>query len=309
MTYNKQHKVLFLDPDYEIEHIDEKINIILSPSLYWIKKISFPHNSLREVKTLLPSIFEDTLPDGVYSYSVYKNSDDGLFYAFAYEDKKILDVLAQHNIPVVNVAGVRFAQSDLNTIEHALQINDDQCLYVKDSIVVLLPSFWADKKEMLDLSNISLSKHKITLQQFAHIIDYKSLYGVISVLAILILLTLSELFITTQRSQEIVMKTDEIFVKEDLKPTMFENRSILKKYEKTHEVQTIFREHLAHILALELNKNEKMTVLTLKNKTLQVDFSGIDAQRSSSITSILKSKGMSFTHKHQDGTLHLETKI
>lgn len=309
MQFNKQHRLLFLDPNYDAVYTDEKVDIILSPSLYWIKTISLPLNSLREVKTLLPSIFEEMLPEGIYSYSVYKNNTDSLFYAFAYEDKKILDVISQYNIPMTNIGSVHFAQSELQGIDHAMKINDEQCLYVKDSIVVLVPSSWVQEKEELDLSNISLSKHKISLQQFAHIVDYKSLYGVISVLAILILLSFSELFITTQRSQEVMTKTDEIFMKNDLKPTMFENRSILKKFEKTHEVQTRFREYLAYLLALNLNKGEKMTLLSLKNKTLIVNFSGVDQKNSAQITSVLTSKGVHFTPKHKDGTLHLEIKL
>jgi len=309
MQFNRQHKLLFLDPNYDAVCDDEKVDIILSPSLYWIKKISLPLNSLREVKTLLPSIFEDMLPEGIYSYSVYKNSEDSLFYAFAYEDKKILDVIAQHNIPMTHIGSVHFAQSELHNIDHAMKINEQQCLYVKDSIVVLVPTSWVKEKEELDLSGVTLSKHKITLQQFAHIIDYKSLYGVISVLLILILISFSELLITTQRSQEIVTKTDEIFVKDGLRPTMFENRSILKKFEKTHEVQTRLREYLAYLLSLKLDKNEKITLLSVKNKMILVNFSGMDEKKSSYITSVLTSKGVHLTQKYKDATLHLEIKI
>jgi hypothetical protein len=308
MQFKKQHKILFLDPNYDAVCGDEKVDIILSPSLYWVKKISLPLSSLREVKTLLPSIFEEMLPEGIYSYSVYKSREDSSFYAFAYEDKKILDVIAQHNIPMANIASVRFAQSELDDCEQAMRIDDDQCLYVKDSIVVLVPSSWVNEKEELDLSNIALSKHKITLQQFAHIIDSKSLYGVFSVLLILILLSFSELLITTQRSHEVVMKTDEIFIQNDLKPTMFENRSILKKFEKTHEVQIRFREYLGYMLALKLNKGEKITLVSLKNKTLLVNFSGTDKQ-SPHITSVLTSKGLAYTQKYKDGILYLEIKI
>lgn len=309
MQFNRQNKILFLDPNYDVVCGDEKVDIILSPSLYWIKKISLPTNSLREVKTLLPSIFEDTLPDGVYSYSAYKSSEDSFFYVFAYEDKKILDVITQHGISIANIANVHFAQTELQNIDHGLRINDSQCLYVKDSIVVLLPSSWVEEKEELDLSSITLSKHKITLQQFAHIVDYKSLYGVISVLAILILLVFSELFITAYRSQEIVSKTDQIFIKDNLKPTIFENRSILKKYEKIDEVQTRFREYVSYLLSLKLSQGEKMTLLSLKNKTVLVKFSGIDEKKTSHVTSVLKSKGVNFTQAYKDGILQLEIKI
>jgi hypothetical protein len=249
------------------------------------------------------------LPEGIYSYSVYKNNEDSLFYAFAYEDKKILDVISQHNIPLANINSVHFAQNELQNMDRAMKIDENRCLDVKDSIVVLVPSSWVKETKELDTSNIALSKHKITLQQFAHIIDYKSLYGVISILAILILLTFSEMFVTAQRAQEVVTKTDEIFVKDDLKPTMFENRSILKKLEKTHAVQTQFREYLAYLLALKLNKGEKMTLLSLKNKTILVNFSGVNEKENSHITSVLTSKGVHYTQKHKDGTLHLEIKL
>ncbi|MDQ7066925.1 MAG: hypothetical protein Q9M40_02365 [Sulfurimonas sp.] len=69
----------------------EKVSIILSPSLYWVQKLSLRVKYVREVKKLLPSIFEDMLPAGQYSYSAYKRGDD--FFIFAYEDKAILKLL------------------------------------------------------------------------------------------------------------------------------------------------------------------------------------------------------------------------
>ena len=83
--FNKQIDTIFLDTICDNFHTDNKVNIILSPSLYWIKKVSLPVKNVKDVKPLLASIFEDILPDGTYNYSAYKNDD--AYLVFAYEDK------------------------------------------------------------------------------------------------------------------------------------------------------------------------------------------------------------------------------
>jgi hypothetical protein len=89
MKFRRDTTTLFLDPaskEQLIYDTSKKVNIILSPSLYWVKKMSLPVTNVREVKKLLPSIFEDSLPVGHYSYTAYKHGED--FMLFAYEDKK-----------------------------------------------------------------------------------------------------------------------------------------------------------------------------------------------------------------------------
>ena len=85
--FNQKYKTIFLDPSSDISSVEEKVNVILSPSLYWVKKLSLPLKKASEAHKLLPSIFEETLPLGNYNYSVYKKGDD--FFAFAYDDKAI----------------------------------------------------------------------------------------------------------------------------------------------------------------------------------------------------------------------------
>jgi len=178
--FSNKSSIIFLDEHANVLPLSitnkQKINIILSPSHYWVKKISLPVKYAREAKKLLPSLFEDILPDGNYSYSVYKNDDD--FLIFAYEDKAILDLIAKKNIPSSKIANIYFAQSELDNIKGAMKVNDTQSIYVKDGIVVLLPCCWIEESGNLDLTKIILSKHKINLQQFSHIVDTRSLYKI-----------------------------------------------------------------------------------------------------------------------------------
>lgn len=311
MIFNKKHKLLFLDPNVNeiIIHVEEKVDIILSPSLYWVKKVSLPITSIREVKKLLPTLFEDTIPDGTYSYSAYKSDVDSEYFIFAYEDKKILDLLNKQNILVSNVASIHFAQSEFSGITNAMKINDIQSVYIKDDIVVLVPCCWVEEKGELNLSDITLSKHKITLQQFGHIVEMKSFYALASAMLVLILILSVELFNISNKVQVIEDKKDNIFTSYNLKSTMFENKAILKKYDKIHNNQMLFRRYLADILSLRLKQNEKMTFFSLKDKRIKINFSGVVKNKTKHITSALKSNGIKFVDTYKNGILHLEIKL
>ncbi len=89
--FRSKAKAFFVDVDSPSYHLDESVNVILSPSMYWVKRVTLPVKYLREVKSLIPSLFEENLPDGKYSYSAYKDGDS--FLIFAYNDKEVLDLL------------------------------------------------------------------------------------------------------------------------------------------------------------------------------------------------------------------------
>ena len=265
MRFNHNKRIVFLDPNSELSVGREKLHIILSPSLYWVKKVQLPVKYVREVKKLLISLFEDTLPEGNYSYSAYKGGEEGEFFIFAYEDKTILDLLAKQNIPLSSISSIHFAQSELDNLQGALKINETQSIYVKDGIVTLLPCCWIEESGELNLTFLKLSKHKITLAQFGHIVDNSVLMKVGSILSLFILLSWVELFIVKQDIQKIETKSSELFTKYKLKPTMFQNKALLKKYKKIHTQQTKLRADFAK----ELRK-KGIKKVAYKNKILKV---------------------------------------
>ena len=266
MKFNQDKKIIFLDPHTELVLSDEKLNIILSPSLYWVKKVTLPLKYARDAKKLLASLFEDLLPEGNYSYSVYKDErEEGIFFIFAYEDKTILDLLTKQGIASANISSIHFAQSELNSLQGAMKINETQSIYVKDEIVTLVPCCWIEESGDLDLSQIKLSKHKITLAQFGHIVDNSSLMKIAAILSVFVVLTWIELFIVKQDISQIEEDRTELFSKYKLKPTMFQNKSLLKKYNKIHKSQTKLRADMSKEL-----KKRKIQKISYKNHTLRV---------------------------------------
>lgn len=318
MKFNNKFKTIFLDPnsDKKVDNSSllipqnsnakrEKVNIILSPSLYWVKKMSLPVKYVREVKKLLPSIFEDTLSEGNYSYSAYKSGEH--FFVFAYEDKAILDLLSKQGISASNIANVYFAQSELDKIDGAIKVNETQSLYVKDSMVLLVPCCWIEEKGDLDLSTITPSRHKVTLKQFGHIVDNSSLYKIGAMLVILVVLVFTEYLITTQKTSYIEDLNSEIFVKHKLKSTIMQNKSLLNKYKKIHTTQTNFREYTSYILSLKLKSDEKLSKLTFKDKTISASFTGV--KKDKDIINVFKSKRLKVKSTYKDEKLVVEIKL
>jgi hypothetical protein len=60
---------------------------------------------------------------------------------------------------------------------------------------------------------------------------------------------------------------------------------------------------------LKLNNNEKITLFSFKNRVIKVNIRGIIENKTSHITSVLKSKGVKFTQNYKNKILELEIKI
>jgi len=310
MNFNRSSTTIFLDPSSEakIEYLKgEKLSIILSPSLYWVKKIALPVKSVREVKKLLASVFEDSLPEGHYSYTAYKSGDK--FLVFAYEDKKILALLNAKGINIVDIKSIHFAQNEFTTLEGAIKINATQSMYLKDEVLVLAPSAWISKSKSLDLGTLELSKRTIKLQQFGHIVDNKSLYKIGAILVILALILIVEIFVASSKRDTIGELQDEVFSKHKLQSTMFQNRSTKSKYKNIYKTQTKLREYISYFLTMKLKKMQKITLIEYKNRVLYITLSGVSKGHARSITSQLDTKGVKYKVSYSDESMKVEMKI
>jgi len=310
MKFKRSINAVFLDPSRSETIVCEKgkkLDIILSPKMYWVKKMSLPVSSVREVKKLLPSIFEDSLPFGHYSYYAYKSEDE--FILLAYEDKKILDLITSKGISSSDIATIRFAQTEFEALEGALSITDKESMYVKDTLLVLAPTVWLEESRDLVLDALKLSKHTIKLQQFGHIVDNKSLYKIAAVLVALILILIVEIFVASAKSDAILESKDALFAKYKLQATMFQNKSTYDKYSKIYKTQTKLRETIAIFLTMPLKEKQKITLLEYKNNKLFVSIKGVKKESENNLLSKLKAKKLIYKASFNDDTIKVELSL
>ena len=305
--FKKQVDTIFVDSNSADFHIEGSVNVILSPSLYWVKKVDLPIKSLREVKPLLESLFEDILPDGRYSYVAYKFGDE--YFIFAYEDKYILDLLAQKGVPASKINGVYFAQNEFLHLEEAKKIDANHVLLVKDDIVIVLPAKFSNTQNMLDVKDVKLSKHRVTLKQFGHILNVKSLYTIIALFVVLLLLVTTEYSMTLHKIEKLQTDRENIFQKYSLKPTMMQNRSLLKGYEESYTRQMQLRKIIAVVLGMHLKPKHKIKFIGYQNRKVTVSYSGLKKGDERYIETYFRSKSLHYSAKYRKNIWYVEVKL
>lgn len=309
--YSKKRETLFLEPSIEpsseIKSTEQDINIILSPSFYWVKKIFLPLKRERDVKKLLPSIFEEILPKGNYSYAVYKKED--YFLAFAYEDRKILEFLAKRGVSMANIADICFAQTFFNEADLPLRISKEKTLAMQEGIVLMVPSSWHKNAKEFYADDRAFPKQTIVLEKFNHIVDKKNIYQIGSLLIFIAFLLGVELFMLQQSRDEILTAKEEVFSKHNLKPTMMQNESMAKKYNALHEQQMKFSSTIATIVNLRLGSNEKIYSINYQGRSVHVLFNGVDESDFKHIAEALKMKNIEYKVDFKDSMAILEVQL
>jgi len=309
LIFKQEQQNIYLDNATNVEFDSQvKYNIILSPHLYWVKKLSLPLKNAKEVKKVAHTLFEDSLPEGVsYSYEVYKKQEE--FFVFAYDDAQILALLEEKSITFANIIAVLFAQSELDDLEGVYRVNDTEVLQVKEGVVVLLPSLWFDKLKILDIAGIKPSKHRLKLQHFNSFIQRASLNKIMIALALFIVILLTELFIYKHQVTVLTREKENVFSKYHLKPTMMQNRAILEHYTRKNTKQKELRVALLSLLQSYLKSSQKIENIEYSNALLKVTVLNVSAQEKNRIVAPLHKKGIKFTTKLTGANLVVEVKL
>ncbi|WP_345992175.1 hypothetical protein [Sulfurimonas sp. HSL-1716] len=304
--YKQKAEMRLIGDNVEPLQVNVKANIILPPSFYWFKKLSLPVKSVHKIKKLLPSLFESFIPPGEYSYSVYKEGE--FFYAFAYDDKAIIDQLAKKGLLLTQIEGVYFAQSEFSNSDQDIILDDAKVLHVKDGTVITIPREWVKDAKEIDLTNFILSKHKINLKEYGHIIKTDKLYKFAVVLLIFTFITFGKYFFVHHEVQEIQEKYSRLFTQYSLLPTMMQNRSVLKHYESVYKRQIKLRQIFAQLISLKLPNGVKLSAIKAQDKTVSAEFTAEDVKSIDALQNLL-SKITNVQVQKQSNVLHVEAAL
>jgi len=308
LKFRQNAKVLFLERDLTLD-IDpkQKYHIVLSPSLYWVKKEKLPVKYLHEVKKLAPTLFEETLPEGNYNYFAYKEGDD--FLLFAYEDKDILTLLGEKGISLHQVKAISFAQSVLKDIQEPVRINAEYVLTQKEGIVVLLPAAWFGDAKALEEVTLQPSKHTIQLEQFSHLVDKKTLYKAVILLSLFAAVLFGEYSYFNREKKAISLQKEKLFQEYKLKPTLMQNSAILARYKKDDQKQQHLREYIAYFLKARLQKGEKILSIEYDGKALRIVMQGVSQREEKRLLSGLYKQKVTLKTRYKADKLIVEVAV
>ncbi|MDX1294948.1 MAG: hypothetical protein R3302_01690 [Sulfurimonadaceae bacterium] len=307
MLFNQPVQTVYVDTHTPAVESDMMLDIILSPSLYWVKRQELPVRYLREVKKLLPSLFDEMLPEGTYSYSAFK--ENGHYLLFAYNDKAILDLLGKKGIKPSQVRKVYLAQSEFSVKERAVQVGDGYVLCEQEGIVVKLPAAFVDQSVPMDLSAHKNSSYDVDLALYAHIADRGSMVRFGGFIALLTLLFAFEWGIVAGKTSQLEAKRAALFEQYSLKSTMLQNEAILSRLESRFTMQNVLRQATAQLLALKLSDGEHLSHYTLEGERLKASLHLQSQQRADAVAAQFKRAGLKVKHTFKGKTMAMEVTL
>jgi hypothetical protein len=251
MKMFKSIKTLFLTKISHYEY-DEKINIILSPELYWVRIFDIPIKNKNDVVKVMPSFFESFLDVDNYKFYVIELEDNKKL-CFAYDESLITKTIQDANLTLNQISNIFFAQTELNSLK-LFNINDD-CFSYQDEILVKIPKEFVDDDKVIkyDLDHIILSKNKIYIKTTNKYIDNKNLYILSFLFMILAFVNFGKSYINENNINALILKKANIKKEYKILPTMMQTKSMIRIIENKQKKQIELRD----ILKKAFNSNKK----------------------------------------------------
>ena len=274
LVSNKESQKIFLTTKSKINNFTKKISIILSPEFYWVRKFEIPVKTETQARHVLPTLFEDILEDiSILTYQVIK-LEENQFLCFAYDNKRIYELIRKSNIPISNITGIYFAQNECKEFK-TFEIDNLKFMYTSDQILVKVPSTLLN--DTMDLkkiiNNINLSSNKLQIKLYNNVINSKYYYSLIAIFAILILLNIIKYFDYSNEIKNLEDNLNNTKKVYNLPKSMIQTKSILDKYDKKVDVENKKREAIEYIIA---NPKFNLNNLYLENDVINLEYLSVN---------------------------------
>lgn len=115
----------------------ESVDVMLSPSLYTMKREALEIKFAHQAKKLAPSVLDDLLDNKEYHYSVFKDDQGWVF--IAYDPQEISTIVADNGIEIEAIESIYFAQQSASMFSNPISLDANRALGLVDDIVTVMP--------------------------------------------------------------------------------------------------------------------------------------------------------------------------
>lgn len=300
LVSSKEAEKIFLTSNTELTDIPDKIDIIVSPEFYWVRKFEIPVKTEAQARHVLPTLFEDIVEEvSILTYQVIK-LEDNEFLCFAFNNKRIYDAIKELEIPTSNISSIYFAQNECKNFK-AFHIDGLVFMYTHENILVKVPSN-IQVEEAIPLKrileNIKLSSNKLQIKLYNDVISTKFYYTLFIIFGVLIVANFFKYFSYSNEIDEINARIETTKKASKLPASMLQVESILKRYNSSVKQENRKRESIAYIFSntkfdlkslyydkgviyleyLSVNKKQLETFLSKKFKNFSIKQTPINAK-------------------------------
>ena len=274
LVSNKESQKIFLTTNTKINGFGKNISIILSPEFYWVRKFEIPVKTETQARHVLPTLFEDILEDiSILTYQVIK-LEENQFLCFAYDNKRVYEVIRNSNIPISDISAIYFAQNecrDFNTFE----VDNLKFMYTSDGILIKVPNTLLN--ETMDLNkvidNIKLTSNKLQIKLYNDVINSKYYYSLIVIFTILIFLNIIKYFDYSNEITNLENTIIETKKTYNLPSSMIQTNSILNKYDNIINKENKKREAISYLIS---NPKFNLNNLYIENDVISLEYLSVN---------------------------------
>ena len=281
---NNSRELILLHHDTKPKYTDKTVDIMLSPSLYTLTKEPLEIKYKRQAKALAPSVLDELLDEGEYSYDVFKDVD-GVWVFIAYDKSKIIKLLDEFD-----VNRVYFAQQSFELFKHPISLNSNQALGLVDNIVTTIPKIaFGEGQRFLSFDNsFTPNSGGFKLSKSSNdFIDIKSSI-ILSIIFMLFAISFGVEgygYSSTISNQSI----NELLEDYPSLQSKYSRDSILAKYNKIDKIERKKREFLKSISSI-VKYGAKLQTLIITDKAMIVTMSIKDKSIYSDLAKSIKIK-------------------
>jgi hypothetical protein len=263
---HNKNKIIFLNKVSNYTY-DGKVDIILSPELYWVRVFEIPIKNKSDILKVVSTFFEDFLEIEDYTFYAVKLEDDQ-YLCFAYLESQISQTIKNANLNLKQVSNIYFAQNELIDY-NSFEIDNKYFIY-QDNILLKVPKeFLTDIKiSNFDMDKVALSKHKIFINKSNKYIDNKNIYVLSIVFLLISFINFGKTNIIDNIANKVLEDQENIKTEYKMLPTMMQTKSVIRTLEKKQYKQI----QLRNILQKDFNdKNKKIKKVSFRNSKISYE--------------------------------------
>ena len=273
------------------QDLSEKVDIMLTPQFYTLKKENLPLKYTFQAKKIAPSLFDGLLGnDTKYDYMVYKEGDVWVF--IAYDLYEITTFLQNKGIESDKVGKLFFAQQAVNSFTSPVRLGEKNALVSMNQTMVVIPqTALKETTKTLEIDETFSPQKGLTLQESFHsFISQKQAIGLAVIFVIFSLTFFVEGWRHGKASDALRMEMETLLEKYPSMQSQYTRKSIASKYKMIDKTERDKREIIKKLAAM-IFKGVKVDTFKMNTKSFNVRFNCKNAKVAKRLREIAKKQG------------------
>lgn len=285
----KTKELLLVYPFMDNVRLEERVNIMLTPQFYTLKKEFLPVKYAYQAKKIAPSLFEGLLEESSdYDYMVFKEEDTWVF--IAYDIEKITNFLSSKGIEASMISKLFFAQQSIDSFSRPIALGDKEALVALDEKVVVVPriALGEEEKPSLGLDDSFTPDKGIALQgNIGSLLNKKQAYTLAAVFMLFAIVFVAN---GARYGGDTEAVEEELQAMYEAYPTLqssYTREGIVNKYREIDTKERSKRD-VIKTLAGMIFKGVTLTSFQINEKKFKVQFACADAQVAKRVKQLAK---------------------